>query len=89
MNNGYGVVFNEAGLWSSGYLFITTVENSKNNYLIVREGPTGCINENFGEPEKNFSFNSNIKLCLILHYNKEYKYLNLKHLIIYLITLFV
>ena len=89
MNNGYEVVFNEAGLWSSGYLFITTVENRKNNYLIVREEPTGCINENFGEPEKNFSFNSNIKLCLILHYNKEYKYLNLKHLIIYLITLFV
>ena len=51
MNNGYGVVFNEAGLWSSGYLFITTVENRKNNYLIVREEPTGCINENFGEPE--------------------------------------
>ena len=81
MNNGYGSI-NIAGSLSSGNVFITTVKNCKNNYLIVREGPTDYINENVGGPEKGLSINftnSKTKLCLSLHYNEEHKFLNLNH----------
>ena len=50
------------------------VENRKNNFLVLGEGPTFRINGSFGSPEKNVSINfskANTKLCLSLHYNAD------------------
>ena len=54
------------------------VENRKNNFLVLGEGPTFRINGSFGSPEKNVSINfskANTKLCLSLHYNADNIYL--------------
>ena len=53
-------------------------DNCKNNFLILGEGPTYCINGIFGSPEKKFSMNfikANTKFCLSLHYNADNSYL--------------
>lgn len=60
---------------------------------MLSEGPTDYINENVGEPKKkNFSINftdPKTKLCSSLYYNKEYNFVNLRHLMIYLLSLYV
>ena len=52
--------------------------NRKNNFLILRQGPTYCINGNLGSPEKKFSIHftkANTKFCLSLCYNADNSYL--------------
>ena len=54
------------------------VENRKNNFLVLGEGPTFRINGSFGSPEKNVSINfskANINLFLSSHYNAHNSYL--------------
>ena len=53
-------------------------DNSKNNVLILDEGPTFGINGSFGSPEKKCSINfttANTKFCLRWHYNADNSYL--------------
>ena len=53
------------------------VDNCKNNFLILGEGPTYGINGSFGSPEKKLSINfteANTKFCFSLHYNDDYSY---------------
>ena len=54
------------------------VENHKNNFLVLGEGPTFRINGSFGSPEKNVSINfskANINFFLSSHYNAHNSYL--------------
>ena len=47
-------------------------DNRKNNFLVLGNSPTYCINGSFGSTEKKFSNNfskANTKFCLSLHYN--------------------
>ena len=82
--------FDGAGSWSfdidtARNVLIFGVDNSsssyvesKNNFLVLGEGPTFRINGSFGSPEKNVSINfskANTKLCLGLHYNADNSYL--------------
>ena len=88
--SGYGMRFDGAGSWSfdngtARNVLIFGVDNSsssyvesKNNFLVLGEGPTFRINGSFGSPEKNVSINfskANTKLCLGLHYNADNSYL--------------
>ena len=53
-------------------------DNSKNNVLVVGEGPTFGINRSFRSPDKKFSvhFNkTNTKFCSTLHFNANKSYL--------------
>ena len=90
MCSGYGMRFDGAGSWSfdidtARNVLIFGVDNSsssyvesKNNFLVLGEGPTFRINGSFGSPEKNVSINfskANTKLCLSLHYNADNSYL--------------
>ena len=83
--SGYGITFDSAGSWSfnndtaRNIIFFGVdnsssvhIDNCKNNFLVLGEGPTYGINGSFGSPEKKFSINfskENIKFCLSLHYN--------------------
>ena len=54
------------------------VDNRKNNFFILHEGPTYGINGSFGAPEKTFDINfskANTKFCLSLHYKADNSYL--------------
>ena len=54
------------------------VENRKNNFLVLGEGPNFRINGSFGSPEKNVSINfskANINFFLSSHYNAHNSYL--------------
>ena len=91
MYSGCGMRFGGAGSWSfdndtarNVLIFgvdnrsSSYVENRKNNFLVLGEGPTFRINGSFGSPEKNVSINfskANTKLCLSLHYNADNIYL--------------
>ena len=57
---------------------LSHLDNRKNNFLILDEGPAYGINGSFGSPEKNLSINftkANIKFCLNSNYNADYCYL--------------
>ena len=87
----YGVTFYNTGSWSFDNEFARNVvifgvddslsshsDNSRNNFLILREGPTYGINGSFGSAEKKFNINFtkvNTKLCLSLHYYADNSYL--------------
>ena len=89
--SGYGKTFNSASSWSfdndaARNVIIFGVDNSssphvdnrKNNFLVLGEGPTFVINGSFGSPNKMFSINfskSNTKFCLSFHYNADNCYL--------------
>ena len=89
--SGYGITFVSVGSWSFDIDFARNViivgvdnsssshsDNSKNNFLILGEGPTYDINKSFGSPEKKFNINftkSSTKFCLSLHYNADNSYL--------------
>ena len=91
MYSGCGMRFGGAGSWSfdndtarNVLIFgvdnrsSSYVENRKNNFLVLGEGPTFRINGSFVSPEKNVSINfskANTKLCLSLHYNADNIYL--------------
>ena len=88
MYSGYGIAFDEAASWNSGNDFarnvvIFGVDNSssshhRNNFLVLGEGLTHCINGSFGSPKKKFNINfskANRKFCLSLHYNDDNNYL--------------
>ena len=80
--SGYGITFDGAGSWSFGNDFTRNAvifgvdnisssrsDNRKNNFLILREGPTYGINGSFVSPEKKFNINftkANTKFCLSL-----------------------
>ena len=64
---GYGITFGSAGSWSFEDNFARNViifgadnsssphsDNRKNNFLILGQGPTYGINENFGSSEEKF-----------------------------------
>ena len=83
----YGITFDGKGEWSFGNDYARNiiifgvnnsssshVDNLKNNFLVLGEGDSFCINGNFGAPEKKFSINiskANAKDCLSLHYNAD------------------
>ena len=85
-----GITFDSARSWSFGNEFVRNVvtcgddnsspshvDNRKNNYLLLQEGPTYGINGKFGSAEKRFSINfskGNAKCCLSLHYNTDNSY---------------
>ena len=89
--SGYGIIFDSGGSWSFDNCFARNViifrvynsssshvDNRKNNFLILGEGPTYDINGSFGAPEIMFSINftkENTKFCLILHYDADKSYL--------------
>ena len=61
------------------------VDNRKNNFLILSEGPIFGINESFGSPEKSFSINfsiANKAFCLSLLYNADNTYNNTDNLFV-------
>ena len=65
--SGYGMAFDRIGTWNSDNgdawnVIILGVDNSsshtdnhKNNFLVLGEGPTYCINGSFCTPEKKLS----------------------------------
>ena len=60
------------------YSSSSNFDNSKNNYLILREGTAFHINDSFGSAEKKLSINftkANTKVSLSLHYNGDNTYL--------------
>ena len=91
VHRGYGITLVSAGSWSfnndfAGNFIVFDADNSslshlnnrKNNFLILDEGPVYGINGSFGSPEKNLSINftkANIKFCLNSNYNADYCYL--------------
>ena len=91
MYSGCGMRFGGAGSWSfdndtarNVLIFgvdnrsSSYVENRKNNFLVLGEGPTFRINGSFGSPEKNVSINfskANINFFLSSHYNAHNSYL--------------
>ena len=65
MYSGNGIIFDSAGSWSFGNEFVRNVvtfgddnssschvDNRKNNYWLLHEGPTYGINGKFGSEEK-------------------------------------
>ena len=80
--SGYGITFDRSGSRSFDNDFARNViifgaessssshsNNGKNNFLILGESPTDCINGSFGSPEKEFSGDftkANTKFCLSL-----------------------
>ena len=88
--SGYGITFDNAGLWSFENDFARNViifdvnnsssshsDNRKNNFL-TGEDPTFEVNGKFGSPEKKISINfikANTKFSLSLHYNADNSYL--------------
>ena len=95
---GYGITFDSTGSWSFNYetarngIFFgvdnsssSYVDNRKNNFLILSEGPIFGINESFGSPEKSFSINfskANKAFCLSLLYNADNTYNNTDNLFV-------
>ena len=90
MYSWYGIAFDGGSLWSFDNGTATNViifgvdssssslDNRKNNFLILSVSPTFGINEKSGLSEKTFSINftkSNTKLYLSLHYNYDNSYL--------------
>ena len=89
--SGYKVAFNGAGSWSFDNNFprnevIFGADNNssahkgnlKNNFLVLREGPTDNINGSASAVEKMFTVNfskAKTKFCLSLHYNGDSSYL--------------
>ena len=87
----YRITLVSAGSWSFNNDFarnfivfdadnssLSHLDNRKNNFLILDEGPAYGINGSFGSPEKNLSINftkANIKFCLNSNYNADYCYL--------------
>ena len=85
------IAFDGEGSWSFGNGFARNVvifgvdnsssshtDNQKNNFLVLREGPTQGINDSTGSAEKSISINfnkANTKFCLILYYNGDESYL--------------
>ena len=53
-------------------------DNRNNNFSMLGEGDTFCINGSIGAPEKKFSINfteAKTKFCLTLHFNGDNSYL--------------
>ena len=83
--SGYGIIFDSGGSWSFDNCFARNViifrvynsssshvDNRKNNFLILGEGPTYGINGSFAAPEKiiYINFNKvNPKFCLSLSFS--------------------
>ena len=68
--SGYGIAFTGLRSWNFGNDFAEKVlifgvdnspsshiDNRKNNFLVLDEGPTNDINSSIGEAEKKFSIN--------------------------------
>ena len=68
--SGYGIAFTGLRSWNFGNDFAEKVlifgvdnspsshiDNRKNNFLVLDEGPTNDINSSIGEAEKRFSIN--------------------------------
>ena len=54
------------------------IDNCKNNFLMLGEGPTFGINGSFGSSKKKFNIDfskANKKFCLNFHYNTDHSYL--------------
>ena len=90
MYTDYEIAFDGGGLWNFGNGVAKNVifavdnsstyyaDNRKNNFLVVGEGDTFCINRSLGELEKKFSINfskTKTKFCLRLHYSGCNSYL--------------
>ena len=89
--SGYGITFHGTGTKSFNNYFARNVinfgvdnsssshaDNQKNNFLVLRDGPTFSISRSFGSAEKMLSINfskATTKLCLSLHYNDDNSYL--------------
>ena len=65
VHSGYGIAFDGAGSWNFGNDFVRNVlifvvdhvssshvDDWKNNFLVLGEGPTSGINGSFGSPER-------------------------------------
>ena len=90
LHSGYGTTFDGADSWNFDNDFdrddvIFSIGNSSsshannhwNKFLVLGEGPTYCINESFGSPEKKFSIKfskAKTKICLSLHCNGDNSY---------------
>ena len=82
---GYGIAFDRGGSWILGndfawnaviFGFVNSssshADNRKNDFSVLREGPTYDINGSFGAAEKKFSINfteEKTKFCLSSPYN--------------------
>ena len=92
--NGLGISFEGKDSWSFGSTCARNVvifdvdntsscqiDNQKNYFLVLGEGPTFEINDSFGIAEKKISINfskGKTQFCLSLHYNgvNSYLYVN-------------
>ena len=92
MFSGYGIAFDGAGSWSFGNDFarnvvtfiliivhhLILIDNRKNKFLVLGEGPAYGINGSFSSPKKKINTNfskSRTNFCFSLHYNHDNIYL--------------